>query len=407
MLIKKANMWNAPRTERQILSAKRAQLDRFGGNVPGYRKKCRRGKSCGAARIPSQYYCMVDLPMVLNPMMNALTAEVMARRRGVRPAPAPGNKVAAAHKKVVKSASKKKKDVGVVARQSADAPRTKEKTTGRHITGEKDIVGVLSAISPGEKVIDVDGGKPAAKVNWKAGIGQGAEFKGRGSFGAFVEIPAKNLAKGMGKSYPGGVGVKYGKISDREVEVLSKVGKLGVGPKLIAARLDPTTLPNKIAGATVRLGAVAMGVVPGQQLNNMKETPETKAAYVKALKKLHLAGVAHGDAAGRNSMFHNGKVRFVDFGLAQVSYKAALAEAIGAVTGSTHTFIGYPPNKLKENFNKGVEPLLKKQGFSDWEISEIKAAGIRNSDSFYTRGAFGKMTDDQAKMLLTVFYKGI
>lgn len=88
--VRKSNMWEgSPRTERQILAAKKAQINRFGGSTPGpgHRKTCKKGKSCGAACIPGQYYCMVDLPMVFNPMMTALATTIQGRHGSTPPAP--------------------------------------------------------------------------------------------------------------------------------------------------------------------------------------------------------------------------------------------------------------------------------------------------------------------------------
>lgn len=51
------------RTSTQIEQAKREQRGRFGGVVPTKRKKCKRGKSCGASCISGSLVCMVDIPM--------------------------------------------------------------------------------------------------------------------------------------------------------------------------------------------------------------------------------------------------------------------------------------------------------------------------------------------------------
>lgn len=53
------------RTEKQIDIAKRAQTARLGqSGAEGKRKRCRKGKSCGASCISSAKFCLVDLPWV-------------------------------------------------------------------------------------------------------------------------------------------------------------------------------------------------------------------------------------------------------------------------------------------------------------------------------------------------------
>lgn len=53
----------AGRTGKQIDTAKRAQFERLGqSGAFGKRKKCKKGKSCGASCINGSYVCMVDLP---------------------------------------------------------------------------------------------------------------------------------------------------------------------------------------------------------------------------------------------------------------------------------------------------------------------------------------------------------
>lgn len=60
------------KTEAEINTAKRGQIARLGGlNLPKLkRKKCNKGKSCGASCIPSYHVCMVDIPWSLNMGLN-------------------------------------------------------------------------------------------------------------------------------------------------------------------------------------------------------------------------------------------------------------------------------------------------------------------------------------------------
>jgi hypothetical protein len=71
------------RTEGQINAAKRGQISRLGGlNLPKLkRKKCKRGKSCGASCIPGYHVCMVDIPWALNPAITKVANQILAQRK--------------------------------------------------------------------------------------------------------------------------------------------------------------------------------------------------------------------------------------------------------------------------------------------------------------------------------------
>jgi len=71
------------RTEGQINAAKRGQIARLGGlNLPKLkRKKCKRGKSCGASCIPGYHVCMVDIPWALNPAITKVANQILAQRK--------------------------------------------------------------------------------------------------------------------------------------------------------------------------------------------------------------------------------------------------------------------------------------------------------------------------------------
>lgn len=59
-----------PRTDSQINRAKSEQTKRLGqSGAGGKRKRCRKGKSCGASCIASVKLCLVDLPWVTQSSM--------------------------------------------------------------------------------------------------------------------------------------------------------------------------------------------------------------------------------------------------------------------------------------------------------------------------------------------------
>lgn len=71
------------RTESQINKAKVDQFHRLGtwGASAHRRKKCKRGKSCGASCIPGYHVCMVDIPWALNPMITKVAEQIMSQRK--------------------------------------------------------------------------------------------------------------------------------------------------------------------------------------------------------------------------------------------------------------------------------------------------------------------------------------
>lgn len=74
-----------PRTDRQIDAAKRAQTARLGqSGAYGKRKRCRKGKSCGASCIHSGKFCLVDLPWATNPLATVRNT-IVDRDRPARP----------------------------------------------------------------------------------------------------------------------------------------------------------------------------------------------------------------------------------------------------------------------------------------------------------------------------------
>lgn len=68
------------RTESQINAAKRGQISRLGGtNLPKLkRKRCKKGKSCGASCIPGYHVCMVDIPWALNPSITKVAKQIQS-----------------------------------------------------------------------------------------------------------------------------------------------------------------------------------------------------------------------------------------------------------------------------------------------------------------------------------------
>lgn len=272
--------------------------------------------------------------------------------------------------------------------------------------------------------------------------------------------------------------VKRGIIGEQEAAILAKVGAKDMGPNLVAADLNGRVKSDKdpeleaIAHFGLRHGRLAMTRVPGRDLEEAiaetgkVEGPETKIngipaadVYWRAMAGLHRLGVAHNDAHPGNLFVGDktGKGRWVDFGMAQDSSKAALTEALGAfadpskffgrdyrrhlaqdsaaaegngegnwqtrnwnITGTNRvdSVMGKPGAlKLKEdcpvlarirqNRSKVDKLLEEKYNLSPDEIAAIYAHGIRSPLSSYEQGPWRKLSNQDAQDLISVLYKGV
>jgi hypothetical protein len=246
----------------------------------------------------------------------------------------------------------------------------------------------------------------------------------------------------------GGDVVKRGTIGDNEADLIDKIGKADLGPRLIAAQLDgPAGPPN------TSTGRVAMTLVPGTPIGRRAgDAPIGKTgkvvsdAYWEARAKLHRMGIAHNDMHIENVFVdRKGNGRFVDMGMAQDNPKAALAEAMGAFTrGPMGTSIGsdtgdwqvrrwdgtagrdmtnaersnspvvrqefarrFPTAaKVLQNKEKAISKM-KSFGLSDQDVADIIGHGIRKDNDSFEKGAMGRLTNDQALKIINILYDGI
>jgi hypothetical protein len=164
----------------------------------------------------------------------------------------------------------------------------------------------------------------------------------------FENSPGRVVAQGaMGAvkfSDDGKVALKKGQIGQNEALAIKTLEKSGVAPRFLGAII-------KGKGKTVSSGLGAhvkeaegyigmekmMGKPAGAQMYSAKP-PLRKAMakeYLRVRKEIHTRGVAHNDMHGNNFFYDpdTGTGGLVDFGLAQVSYRAALVEALGTFNG--------------------------------------------------------------------------
>jgi hypothetical protein len=394
------------RTEAQINAAKRGQIARLGGSdLPKLKKKkCKMGKSCGASCIPGYHVCMVDIPWALNPVITKVANQILAQRKLplVGPPAAevqvakPVAKVPAAKAPMAKPAAEVQ-----VAKPTAKAPVVNLPAKA------KEVYDVIDA--PGFKLRDVDGSKAAKSIDWNAVGNPNAVQMGEGMFGAFFKVPNGALGRN--------VGIKAGEIGLHEAEALKIVGKANMGPKFIAAQHGEFGAGKYM----VATGRIAMGVVQGTRLGkspNVVNGIETRDAYWTARAKIHRLGVAHNDTHGGNTMIDSkGVARFVDLGLAQVSRKAALAEALG---GASRTGADFEAERQLDAYGRGkifnlissnirtVVEAMKADSLSDSDVRKFQNTNIRQKDEYFnTNSSWSKISDIQAKKYIDLLYDGV
>lgn len=246
------------------------------------------------------------------------------------------------------------------------------------------------------KTLDINGLESASGINWKSGRDSGSRYSGDGLYGVFTLVPKDKLAPGSKSLGNEEVGVKYGKLSEKEVEILKRVGEMGMGPKLIAARLE-----NK---ARWPEGMIAMTKVPGKPMmllpRDQQTSDQVMRAYFKGLSELHKNGISHNDAHEGNVFMHKGKAKFVDFGAAKDTWRAALSEGLHR-TRALHIYDKELRNlpiqdEIKQNLDKSVFPALRKSGVY-----------IRDLDQLIVAVNSGKINDELCEKIIGMMYESL
>lgn len=343
-------------------------------------RRCEKGKPCGATCIERKDKCWVDAPRSLNDPLSLTRVRIQGRKS------APYS-------------------LSPSVKGGSYGP-----STGAQVTAK----GILNGLQQETSTNRQNGIVKEKDVNWRAVLSSGVSYVGGGDYGSFVTLRSESLLDKEKDGVPKTVGVKAGRIGENEIAALRIVGANDLGPRLLASRISKIAEKDK-GGNNTYSGVIAMTKVPAM---SYKRAPETwgiygskSDIYWKAMAELHRLGIAHNDMHGGNVMLDSkGKGRFVDFGLAQISRKAALAEALGSLNWENWQFSASQTEGLariaKANLAR-VERILESKGFSPMDIEGIKESGIRNKDDFYKRGAWGKLTENDAKQLIDAFYKGI
>lgn len=355
-------------------------------------KRCGKGKPCGATCIDRREDCLKDAGEPISKSLKSARDSVKGQ---------------SATYKIAKSASP-------AALERIGVPKYEAQSIRKAQLQARKVLNQLR--NEGDSVVKTNGLAKEKDVNWRSILGSDAKAVGSGDFGSFASLPAEKAltSAGVAKVAEGRVGIKVGKIGPNEVEAIRRVGEADLGPKLVGARVSPIVKQRyKIDGSD---GAIAMTVVPGSSYrrspNSVGGFPKSEM-YWEAMASLHRLGIAHNDLHGGNLLIDSvgpSKARIVDFGLAQLSNKAALAEALGSLSGTNFQFAA-EKNKghgltVRANLPY-IEQLLIEKGFSNREISTILQGGIRKKEKFFNTGAWAKLTEEEAKGLVNDLYAGV
>jgi hypothetical protein len=268
----------------------------------------------------------------------------------------------------------------------------------------------------GESVVKTNGLAKEKSINWRAILGSDANPVGSGDFGSFAALPIQKVLapREIGKVGESQVGIKVGKIGPNEVEAIKRAGEADLGPKLIGSRVSPIVKTRYKIDASD--GAVAMTIVPGTPYRSAPQDirgyPKSEM-YWEAMGRLHKLGIAHNDLHGGNLIVDSSgapKVRIVDFGLAQLSSKAALAEALGSISGANRSFSASKDKGHALTFKANLQSIrleLMGKGFWLSEMDKIMIGGIRKNNKFFNTGVWGKLTEEDAKRFIDILYEGI
>jgi hypothetical protein len=212
--------------------------------------------------------------------------------------------------------------------------------------------------------------------------------------------------------------MKKGKVGQFEAAALERLKDAGIVPVLKGVKYNasgvPQTVKREVGGhLREKPGQLAMGIAPGEaaakQLMDRKVAKDIGNKGMLARKAMHLRDVAHNDMHGGNVYYDpkTGKLTLIDMGLAQISPKAALVEAMGGIIGQDWqggSLIKKPDIPLRDRLEDNIDNVYKKleaKGYDLRQMPEIRAPK-RVLDNY-----FGKMTDDEARQYIKEVYDGI
>lgn len=231
----------------------------------------------------------------------------------------------------------------------------------------------------------------------------------------------------MTKGPPPGV-TKEGRIGQFEAAAIKRLEGSGVTPKLHGVSIEggARKVSSGLGGhVTEAKGYLGMGLAEGKPLQGQVfktrgQRMEAFNAYLDARKAIHTRGVAHNDMHSGN-FFYDPKTKkgnLVDFGLAQISPKAALNEALGLSRGETMSKGDWQSAMVMNRFGyadasstaryqrylanrRNVERIMEEEGHKRFLNRNIRQS-LADHDS-----AAPKLTDQRAQELIEMLYDGV
>jgi len=411
-------------------------------------KRCTKGKSCGAACISANKRCIIEL----GPRISAQIGKVVQKLGGLAPRISEGEPSAIrkarekaeafAKREEQRKAEREKQNKikGTIEKVSGTAPKFERQPGGgyRAKDANGNVLGYINKGGIGFRVYDGEGNAinnyrklEEAKAALAKKTTRGAkELEKLANEPKEVQAMAKAYQNGkiLGSGAMGEVRrnsgpppsiIKKGEIGENEAAALKKLEGTGVAPKL----LGNTALKNAQEiefglGGHVNAGqgmlqmSEAKGLPVAQVMYDKaspKERVERLDSLLEARAKMHMAGVAHNDMHPGN-VFYDSKTRkseIVDFGLSQVGYRFALAEALGTNKGGDyqsedHFTSGATKGSSKyKKFDDNRERILMKLN-----VPYQEEPGIRNRLEDHPEW-LQKLSEPQAKKLLGELYEGV
>lgn len=246
----------------------------------------------------------------------------------------------------------------------------------------------------------------------KAAFSQDGKVLGSGAMGEAKLVPGPPPAV-----------VKKGKIGEQEAAAIKKLEGSGVTPTFYGAEITGAGkrvqrgLGGHVKEADGLLAMSPMDGLPAKKsmyTMTSAQTSEMFDEYLKTRKIIHERGVAHNDMHGGN-FFYDPKTKkagLVDFGLSQVSPRAALVEAMG-LGGSSGRGGDWQANRIRAGVTKDG-PALRRFNENHAEVTrELKERfgitrlpEIRSSEDTLAVMLKG-LSDRNAELLIKRLYDGV
>jgi len=238
-----------------------------------------------------------------------------------------------------------------------------------------------------------------------------AETLGSGAMGTVRRV----------KGPPPGI-VKSGQLGQYEAQALEILKGSGVAPELYGQQLSKTAKEGAVdegLGGHVkeRKGYLGMSEAKGMPLmmryGKQADDEVVMNEFLRVRKEIHTRGVAHNDMHAGNFFYDSvsKKGSLVDFGLAVVDSRAALAEAMGTFGGDWQSEItvsqlggGQMPQSLvfKKNL-ANVKKIMKRERPLEWSEFESQV-GIRGRVKDFDAT---ELSQADAQRYINMLYEGL